>query len=192
MSDARTKLQRVLDDIDPSKTIDPIERKINQALSNFKIQSNTVKSMDEAEALLARFVQAARNAAVGAPADAFADDGINYTQAIHYLSKEYPDQTEYAVRDIMLTGAEGGISQILRAIARAMAEEIALNGIKYDVEEFWNSLSVQEQIKMPDLYIELCGHMLPEHIKGPGRYHLAAFWNVLEQHPGMVKRYRGR
>lgn len=110
MSDARTKLQRVLEEIDPSKTIDPIERKLNQALSNFKIPSNTVKNIDEAHALLARFVQAARNAGVGAPASAGSHDGINYSQAMHYLSKEYPVQTEYVVRDIMITGAEGGVA----------------------------------------------------------------------------------
>ena len=180
---ARSKLERFLKNIDPSVTIDPIERSYNEALNRFRTPSNTVDSVQECIDLLSEFVREIMNA----PASM---GTIGYSQAIHHLQKEFPGQTEYTVRDIMMTGAEGGVYRILKSIVISMSEEHARNKITSRVTDFWNSLTVEEQVKMPDTYIDLCGNMLPENVKGPGKYHLAAFWNVLIEHPGMVKRYR--
>ena len=180
----RSKLEQFLATIDPSVTIDPIAQRYNEALNRFSTPSNTVGSVQECIDLLSRFIQEAMNAhGMGT---------IGYSQAIHHLQKEFPGQTEYAVRDIMMTGAEGGVYRILNSIVIAMAEEHARNTISSRVTDFWRSLTVEEQVKMPDAYIDLCGHMLPEDVKGRGKYHLAAFWNVLIEHPGMVKRFRNR
>ncbi len=92
----------------------------------------------------------------------------------------------------MMTGAEGGVYRILNSIVIAMSEEQARNTISSHVTDFWNSLTTDEQVKMPNTYIDLCGYMLPEDVIGRGSYHLAAFWNVLIEHSGMVKRYRNR
>jgi hypothetical protein len=180
----RSKLERFLESIDPSVTIDPIAQRYNEALNRFRTPSNTVDSVDDCIDLLSRFVQEAMNApGMGT---------IGYSQAIHQLQKEFPGQTEYTVRDVMMTGAEGGVYRILNSIVIAMSEEHAHTKITAQVTDFWNSLTTEEQVKMPNTYIDLCGYMLPEDVKGRGSYHLAAFWNVLIEHPGMVKRYRSR
>ena len=181
----KNKLENFLETIDPSVTIDPIERKYNESLNNFRTQNNTVNSVDECIDLLNRFVQDIMNAPSSMGM-------IGYSQAIHHLQKEFPSQTEITIRDIMMSGAEGGVYRILKSIIISMAEEHAHNAISSRVTNFWNSLTTEEQVAMPAAYIDLCGHLLPSDVKGRGSYHLAAFWNVLIEHPGMVKRYRER
>lgn len=181
----RSKLEQFLATIDPSVTIDPIAQRYNEALNRFRTPSNTVGSVQECIDLLSEFVRVVMNAQASMGT-------IGYSQAIHHLQKEFSGQTEYAVRDIMMTGAEGGVYRVLNSIVIAMSEEHARNTISSRVTDFWRSLTVAEQVKMPDAYIDLCGYMLSEDVKGRGKYHLAAFWNVLIEHPGMVKRYRNR
>ncbi|MFC1607952.1 hypothetical protein ACFL47_08280 [Candidatus Latescibacterota bacterium] len=179
----KNKLEMFLKTIDPSVTIDPIERRYNEALNRFRTPENTVGSVQECIDLLSEFVRVVMKA----PASM---GTIGYSQAISHLQKEFPGQTERTVRDIMMSGAEGGVYRILKSIVSAMSEEHAKNKITSLATDFWKSLTVEEQVKMPDTYINLCGHMLPAEVKGRGKYHLAAFWNVLIEHPGMVKRYR--
>lgn len=59
-----TKLDKLLDDIDPSKTIDVVENRINMALSEYYRRKNTVESWEEYIECLADFVRQAGNAAL--------------------------------------------------------------------------------------------------------------------------------
>lgn len=186
------KLKRILEELDPSRTIDPIERQINHAFAKYTRSTNTVSSVDECHQVLSDLVWIGRNAAANTPNNPVDNSGINYSQAIGFLQNEIPDQTEWAVRDIMITGAEGGIRFIINVLAREMAMEYSRNLVMAKATEFWDGLTVDEQVNMPDHYLKLCGDILPKHIREEGKYHLARFWEVLMQHPQMVKQYRDR
>jgi len=103
-----TKLEKLLEEIDPSGTIDKVERRISDALSGYHREQNTVDSWEEHKTCLAEMVQIGRNAVLNLPDDFSNDLEQNYHEAIHYLEREYG--SIQAVYDIMRTGAEGGIN----------------------------------------------------------------------------------
>jgi hypothetical protein len=92
------------------------------------------------------------------------------------------------VYDIVRTGAEGGLYQIFRKIARNMAAEFSQNEISATVSEYWDSLSVEEQLAATKEYIEKCKDILPGQIvAGDNARFIGFFWKVLQQHPIMLK-----
>jgi len=185
-----TKLEKLLEEIDPKQTIDIIEKRIEKALSNYHRDKNTVDSWEEYEKCLADFTRLARNAVTNMPPGAGDDLGINFGEALRYLSKEYPNNTMQTVYEIMRTGVEGGIYQIIKTLARIMAEEFSQNKITSRVVDYWNSLSIDEQLQAPDEYIKKYKDILPSRIlERPARFK-GFFWKVLEQHPKMIKSVR--
>ena len=183
-----TKLEKLLEEIDPSRTIDKAETRINDALAHYRLEKNTVTSWEEHKICLAEMVTIARNAILNIPSNIGSDLEINYSQAFHYLEGEY--SSIQAVYDIMKTGAEGGIYKILQTLARLMAEDYSQNEIKARVAAYWSRLSVDEKLAAPDEYIEKYRDILPQKIKENPIRLKVAFWQVLEEHPRMLKRLR--
>ena len=101
-------------------------------------------SWEEHKICLAEMVTIARNAVLNIPSNIGSDIEINYSQAFHYLEREYG--TIQAVYDIMRTGAEGGIYKILRSLARLMAEDYSQNEINARVAAYWSRLSMDEML----------------------------------------------
>ena len=183
-----TKLDQLLNAIHPSKTIDPIEKRLNQALANFNPGKNVVSSWEEYHEVLAEFVRQARNIALNAPSNAGHNIEINFGEALRYLRDDYPGNTLQVVYQIVSTGAEGGLYQILKTIARRMAEEFSQNEITSRVVEYWDSISTDEKLAAPHEYIKKYQNVLPRQIvDGDNVRFRGFFWKVLEQHPRMLK-----
>ena len=186
-----TKLEKLLEKIDPAKIIDPVENRIFKSIPKIYRDKNTVENFEEFKECLAEAAKVARNAAINVPLNAGDNIDINFGQALHYLKEEYPRDTVQTVFEIMQTGAEGGVFQILKIIARTMAEEITQNQIKAIVVEFWNSLSMEEKLSVPYEYIEKYKNILPKRIvEGDNVRMRGLFWETLAQHPKMLKRIR--
>ncbi len=183
-----TKLEKLLEEIDPSGTIDKVERRISDALSGYHREQNTVDSWEEHKTCLAEMVQIGRNAVLNLPDDFSNDLEQNYHEAIHYLEREVG--SIQAVYDIMKTGAEGGIYKILRTLARLMAEDYSQNEIKARVAAYWSRLSVDEKLAAPDEYVEKYQDILAQKTREETVRLKVAFWQVLEEHPRMLKRLR--
>ncbi len=186
-----TKLDRLLEQIDPSRTIDIVEQRINQALAGYFQSGNTVSTWDEYRECLAEFMRQARNAALRASPTAGQNIDMNFHEAITLLRRNYPGNTEQIIFDIMQTGAEGGVYGVFRSLSAALAEQYAQNEIDGHVMDFWNNLSTEEKIAVPDEYIEKYKDILPaEVINGSAIRLRASFWKVLQDHPRMIKRIR--
>lgn len=187
-----TDLKTLIEVIDPSKTIDPFERQINEAYAKFTLTSNTVSSVDECHQVLSDLIRIGRNAAFNAPEDAGDCLLVNYWEAMVYLPKEFPQSTELTVIDIMISGQEGGVHYIMNVLAREMAFEYSRNVIDSHVMKFWDSLSWDEKLALPEKYIKEYGYLLPKHIQKEYKVLCAKMWEVLAQHPRMVKTYRDK
>ena len=72
-----TKLEKLLEEIDPSRTIDKVEMRINDALAHYRLEKNTVDSWEEHKICLAEMVNIARNAALKIPSNIGSDLEIN-------------------------------------------------------------------------------------------------------------------
>jgi hypothetical protein len=185
-----SKLEKLLQDIDPSRTIDVVEKRINHALANYRREKNTVDSWEEYQEYLAKFVRLARNAAFDLPADAGQSLEFDFKNAIQYLEEEYPRSTSRTVYDIMSTGAEGGVLGLSRTLAGLMAEDFSQNEIRGRVSTYWQSLSVDEKLASADEYIKKYKDILPRKTTQDVVSIKANFVKVLNNHPRMIKRLR--
>jgi hypothetical protein len=187
----KTRLDELLQTIDPSRTIDVVEQRINQALSGYYRGENTVETWDEYQRCLAEFLQEARNTVLTIPSTAGSDVEMNFQEAITLLRQEYPGNTPHIVYQIIHTGVEGGVYAVIRALARILAETYAQHEIDGRVMAFWDSLSGDEKVAAAEEYLEkyqsyLSPHLIPE----TGSRIKASFWRVLQDHPRMIKRLR--
>jgi len=183
-----TKLDKILDEIDPSRTIDDVENLINNAFASYYREKNTVDSWNEIEPCLADIFRTLENAALSIGGEFRGNVGFDGSRAMHLLSQEYgSNQTVY---DIMLSGAEGGIYSILKALARLMAEEYSRNEIGARVSDWWESLSTEEKLEAPDEYLRKFSEILPQSVIQDNYRLKAYFWQVLEEHPRLIKRIR--
>jgi hypothetical protein len=88
-------------------------------------------------------------------------------------------------------GLDGGLYAVLRAVAERMATQYSGHGIKAKVSEFWNGLSVEEQLTIPLEYARKYGSLLPPELLEHDAFLLKLnFWKVLEQHPQLMQRMR--
>ena len=83
-----TKLERLLDEIHPSRNIDVVEASINRAMAGYYRNSNTVSSWEECQECLAEFVRQARNAVLHAPSGAGRNSDVNFGEALGHLKNE--------------------------------------------------------------------------------------------------------
>ena len=186
-----TKLEILLEQIDPVNTIDKEEKRLNQAIESFNRGRNTVQSWEEFDQCLADFVRIAFQHATTIQ-NIPGEDEFLYSLAMDYLKQEFPNDTQNTVYDIMSTGAEGGVYKIIKLISRFMAEQFSQRIISSYVLDYWESLSVNEQLAAPDEYVQIYKDILPKRIVQNNARLKLRFWEVLKKHPSMIKAIRER
>ncbi len=179
------KLSRVLDNIDYRKTIDPLEHNLQSIAARFSQEKNRVGSRSELDQILAEFTLRLMGGVFSVSRDILSNFEINKHEAFKYLEKHHSWETVY---DIALSGAEGGLNNLLNIICQEMAIDYSNRVISSHVSEFWHSLSPSEQVAVSDIYMHKFAEILPNN---QPQYRIRVkmrFWKVLEQHPAMMKR----
>ena len=184
-----SELQRLLKIIDPSKTIDPIESGLADAVNSFSRKYNTISTRDEMVEFLAGLMRSAYSAGLGGASIPSTDDEFMYGLASNHLSVVYHYDEVY---EIMKSGVDGGVYGIIKTLARLIAEYFARNEINSHVLEFWDDLSAQEKVDASMEYYELYEDILPGRVKQNWVRYRMKFWEVLEMHPAMIKQMRER
>ncbi len=182
-----TKLEKLLDRIDPSCTIEPNYRRADEAVNGFSWQTSTVYSWEAHENCLAEFLEYLYEKEFST-SNMDMDHDFRYGLAIRHLEKKYPENTSTTVHSIMSTGVEGGVYSILKALAHAVAAEFSQRVIGSHVSEYWNNLSTDEKLAASDEYIDLYQDILPASVLSDRVRFKAFFWKVLEDHPWVLKR----
>ena len=90
----------------------------------------------------------------------------------------------------MLSGAEGGIYTILKSLVRLMAEYFSQNEIGARVSDWWDTLSQDEIRALPDEYLRKYQNILPYSTREDNIRVRTNFYQVLVEHPRMIKRIR--
>ncbi len=183
-----SKLELLLEQIDPSRTINVNERLINEAAARYYRGKNSVDSWDDIEPCLAEIFRALENAVLQLGDNYELNTKFDSSRALNLLSREYG--SEQTVYNIMLSGAEGGINSILKTLARLMAEQYSNNEINARVNDYLNSLSIDEQFAASDEYLKKYQDILPQAIREEPYRIKAQFRQVLVDHPRMLNRYR--
>jgi hypothetical protein len=186
-----TKLDELLEAIDPSRTFDEVSARVDQAVNTFATGRATIENWDEYESFLADFYRHVETAVLRIGPGAPDDREFYWTRCSNLLNKAFGPSGYKAAFEMVRTGKEGGLYRVLKTVADLMAEEYAQNEISARIDDYWNRLPVDEQLAAADEYLGKYRHLLPSELtEGSAARLRANFPKVLEEHPKMIRRMR--
>jgi hypothetical protein len=186
-----TKLDMLLENIDPSRNYDQVSARVNQAVNSFTTGRAMIEDWDEYEIYLADFYRHVEMTVLrmgsGVP-----DNGAFYWgQCSNLLNKAFGPNGFKAAFEMVRTGKEGGLYHVLKTVADLMSEKYAQNEISARISHYWESLTLDEKLTAPDEYLSKYGHLLPAELtEGSAARLRANFPKVLEEHPKLIRRMR--
>lgn len=188
----KTKLDKLLDRIDPAVTIDKISARVDMAFNLFRARPEVINQRGEFRSVMASFYCHIENTVLDINPPRKPDIEFDWGRCYYKLEKEYGSNGENIAFDMARTNIGGGLYAVLKAVARQMADEYSGSEISSCVSEFWNSLSVDEKIAIPKEYLDQYSHLIPSDIREGGAVRIRAFfWKTLENHPRAIKHLRG-
>ena len=187
-----TKLDELLSQIAPERTLDETARRATEALNSFSANSAVVDDWNEFTGLMGELFCHIENAVLRLSPARSVNKEIDWGRCAKALTKRYGSQGEKAAFEIARTGNEGGLYSVLKAVAGQVAEDYAGNEISARVGRFWHDAPVEEKLAAADEYIEKFGHLLPSELTENGgariKMNLA---KVLEQHTRLIRNLHG-
>ena len=187
----QTKLDNLLESIDPIRTLDQVSARVDEAINSFQLEYGSIRRWDDFKFVLTRFFRHTENIVLRIHSPSQLDPDIDWGRCCRLLMKEYGTNGEKAAFEMVRTGSEGGLYTVLKAVAKRIIDEYASNEISARISYFWENLSVDEQIEATEEYLCKYGHLLPsELIEGSAARIRANFIKVLEEHPNLIKRMR--
>ena len=187
----KTKLDRLLESIDPARTLDQVSARVDEALNSFKVKSGIIEDWEEFRTVLTKFYRHVENVVLRIqPLRSLAPD-IDWGRCCKLLIEEYGPSGEKASFEIVRTGAEQGLYGVLKAVARRMVDGYAGNEIAARISNFWETLSTDEKVAVSREYLGKYGHLLPPELTSGSAARIRAnFLRVLKEHPRIMKRLR--
>ena len=187
----KTKLDRLLESIDPARTLDQVSARVDEALSSFQVKSGIIEDSQEFKAVLTDFFRHVENSILRIRLSNSGYADIDWGRCCKLLMKEYGPNGEKAAFEIVRTGVEQGLYGVLKTVARWMISDYAGNEIGGKIAIFWEVLSTNEKFAVAKEYLDKYGHLLPSELTSGNAARVRAnFSKVLEEHPGIVQRLR--
>jgi len=187
----KTKLDELLNSIDPARTLDQVSERVDEAINSFQLKSGTTKSWDVFKTVLTSFFCYTESFILQIHPPRRPHPDIDWGRCCRLLMKEYGSNGEKAAFEMVRTGSEGGLYAVLKAVAKRMMDEYAGKEIPARIAHFWQNLSVDEQIEATEEYLDKYGHLLPSELtEGSAARIRFNFIKVLEEHPNLNKRMR--
>ena len=182
-----TKLERLLESIDPTRVFNEKAARVDQAMNSFRITSGRIDRWDEFTETMARFYCHVENKILRI--DRACSLEMDWGRCSQLLEKEYGPGGFRAAFEIARTGNEGGLYGLLKAVAGGALDKYVGHEISAQVNHFWDGLSVDEKLSVMDEYLAKYGHLLPSELTEGGAFRIKAnFTKVLEKHPLILQR----
>lgn len=186
-----TKLERLLADIAPERTLDTVAARADAAVNSSSFPSARSESWDGFVACLGHFFRHIENSVLRLGSDFEVDPQFDWGRCRQLLVEAFGSNGEQAAFEMARSGAEGGLYAVVRAVAEGMVNQYANNEIRARVSEYWNKLTVDEQLAAPHEYLAMYGHLLPTELtEGSAARIRGGFPKVLQQHPHLLSRLR--
>jgi hypothetical protein len=187
----KTKLDRLLESIDPARTLDQVSARADEALNSFKVKSGIIENWEEFRTVLTKFYHHVENVVLRIQHSRLLDPDIDWGRCYQLLIKEYGPNGEKTAFEMVRTGTEHGLYGVLKAVARRMVDGYVGNEIAARISNFWETLSTDEKVAVSREYLGKYGHLLPPELTSGSAARIRAnFLKVLKEHPRMVKRLR--
>lgn len=186
-----SKLDRLLDRIDPSRTLDKDAAEVDQAVNTFYRRRSAVRNRDGFEAHCAEFFGYIEKSVFRLGPGEYLNRDLYWRRCTDVFNKVFGPNGDRVAFDMATTGKQGGLYQILKILAEHIAEFYSNNQIAFQVNEFWNSLTTNEKLSVSDEYIEKYGHLLPSEFTGINAVRIKMnFFEVLKIHPKLIQSLR--
>jgi len=180
-------LQRLLRAIDPAQTYEQCARRSNDALNTFKMPPALITDWYRFQGCLIRFMQHLDQHLLGLPPSAPTNVQMLWSRCLEVLRSSDGKSGAMAAFECARTGNEGGLYQVLKTMARSLADEYALAQIKVQVSAFWGSLSIPAKLAATDEYLQIAGHLVPSEMAEAGAVRIRAdLPKVLIEHPKLL------
>ena len=186
-----TKLDKILDSIDPTLTLDQVSARVDDAVNSFQVGTAAIDDWATFKAILTRFFRHVENFILQIKHFRSPNPDIDWGRCCRLLMQEFGPSGEKASFEMARTGKEGGIYAVLKAIAKRMIREYGQNEIMAKANTFWEGLTLDEKMTIPNEYLDKYGHLIPEELsEGTGVMVRANFPSVLKEHPNITSRLR--
>ena len=187
-----TKLEQLLEKIDPKLTLDKTSALADNAMNTFSFGSGQMTDRKEFEDCLTDFFCHVDSNVLGVSKSFNSEHrDFQWGRCGILLSHIYGENGMMTAFDMARTGKSGGLYAVLKAIALRMAEEYAENQIGALIGEYWKKLTLDEKLAAPDEYLEKYGHLLPSELTEGSAVRIRAnFPKLLAQHPEIIRKIR--
>ncbi len=186
-----TKLERLLETIDPRRTLDDTSARVDRAVNTFSMPTARIERWIDFKACIIDFMHHVEATVLRARAEPEASLSFEWGRCVRLFMDLYGSNGEKAAFEMARTGNEGGLYAVLRRLARQIARQYGGNEVTARILHWWHGLTVDEQLDAPTEYIKKYGHLLPSELtEGSAARIRANFTKVLEEHPRLLQRMR--
>lgn len=186
-----TKLDRLLESINPARTIDKVSADVDRAVNSFAKRRATIDNWNEYEACLSDFCRHIEKEVLKYGSGVPENRDIYWTRCSNFLTKKYGPNGSKKAFELVTTGRDGGLYGILKSIAGMMAEEYSHKEVSARISQYLNALSTDEQLAAAEEYLRKQGSILPSEFKEGSAVLLKVhFRQILEEHPKTIQRMR--
>jgi hypothetical protein len=181
-----TRLEELMESIDPSRTIDRVSAAVDDAFNSFRY-NNPIRSFDDYEEYMSKFVEHIESVVLNFGSDVPYNKDFWLARYEDLVKKGHgPDAWKWNYEKI-LTGKDGGTYKLLKDVAAMILDDRSGKEISGRVWRFWESLSDDEQMETVDEFLAEFGNLLPSEYTGGGSAYLKMnFPRVLEKYPQLV------
>ena len=184
-------LTSFLRQIDPSRTIDDIEKRANRAINSFDPDRGAASNIDKFQDCLCRFYVHLEHTLLGIRGNINRNTEMTRAHVCGELSELYGPSGHAIAFNIANTGVEEGLYGILKQLAMRVARKEIKNRIGVLVTEFLDQLSPGNMVRAEAEYLEKYGHLLPaDALLADGSISVAGFREILMNHPYLLKHMR--
>lgn len=184
-----SQLDRLLDYIHPTRTLDEVDQRADEAINAFTALAAQITEWDSFRVCLIRFLHHTDAQLLRLRRSCPMGTDFDWGRCCQVLLRAYGPNGEKAAFEMARTGNDGGLYAVLKTMARYMAEQYVDNEISAKVGFYWNRLSVEERWAACDEYLAKYGHLLPSELtEGSATRLRANLPKVLEEHPRLLRR----
>jgi len=185
-----TGMERLLQSIVPERTLEEVDRRVDEALNTFASPSQ-LTNWDAFRRCLVQFLSHVAGHLLRLPGRRAPHMGVDFEwgRCCQVLMGLYGGNGEKAAFEMARTGNQGGLKAVLRRFARGRAEELAKNEVAAKVGAYWKGLSTTEKLGAADEYLGKFGHLLPSELTERSAARIRAnLPRVLQEHPKLLQR----
>jgi len=185
-----TRLEELLESIDPSRTIDQVSAAVDDAFNSFR-NNNPIRSFDDYEEFMSRFVQHVESVVLKFGSNVPYNKDFWWARYSNLVSNRHGRDAWKMNYEKIITGKDGGLYKLLKDVAAMILDDRSGREISARVWRFWESLTNDEKLKTVDEFLQKFGRLLPsEYTGGGGAYLKANFPRVLEKYPQLLMEIR--